>query len=382
MSTGRFSRSGLRVFWGPDSTRWLAGELDRLGVSRPAVVCTPSVARDGDLIELVRRAAGRDVGGVVAEVRPHSPAESVEAVAARLVAGAADGLVVVGGGSAMVTARAANILRGEGGDLEHLATYRDSEGRFVSPRLRAPKLPTVVLPTTPTTAVVKAGAAVTGGGRSGRRALLDPGTRARSVIVDPLFTAGAPEDVVRNAGLNALVMAFEGLTTRRRTPFSGAVLGHAVRTLPRRLDGFSERPSDSALRVELTLLSLMVGDATDSSGGGATAVLSHAVGHDRGVHNGAVDAILLPHVLGLVYERDPAALLEIAEALGCTPAQVATEAAGLLEKAATATRLRDIGVGAAELPAFARRAMEDFAVSGVTFALDEGDLEEVLLAAL
>jgi alcohol dehydrogenase class IV len=200
MSVRTFSRAALRVHWGVEH---LAAELDRCGAVRPVLVCTPSVARDDHLLELVARSAGRNLAGVISDVHPHSPADMVRAVADQLV-----------------TARAANILHSEGGDLTALATYRDESGRLVSPRLNRPKLPMVVLPTTPTTAATKAGAAVTHIQLSGRLALFDPGVRARCVIVDPVLAADAPEAVVRGAALNALVMALEGLTTRRRNLFA------------------------------------------------------------------------------------------------------------------------------------------------------------------
>ena len=68
-------------------------------------------------------------------------------------------MVAVGGGSSVVTARAATILLGEGRDVRELCTRREADGRLVSPKLAAPKLPQWVVPSSPTTAYAKAGAA-------------------------------------------------------------------------------------------------------------------------------------------------------------------------------------------------------------------------------
>ena len=380
MNLRSFSRKPLRVHWGDGSAARLAGELDRVGSVRPMMVCTPSVARNGDLLDLIARSARRDFAGVVRDVRPNSPVDTVQAAAGRLAS--ADAIVVVGGGSAMVTARAANILCCEEGDLEALATRRDAGGGLTSPRLKRPKLPMMVLPTTPTTAAPKAGAAVTRPGSTSRLALFDPATRAQCVIIDSELTTGAPDTVVRDAALNALVMALEGLTTRRRNLFADAALSHAARTLPGRIGALAERPDDPALRVELALLALLSGDGTDSSGGGLTAALSHSVGHHMNVHNGVVDAIVLPHVLRLVNRRDPSVLTSIVELLGVAPPHVADAAEAVLVLLSKPRRLREIGVLERDVPMFARAAMDDFASRGMTFPVDEYDFERLLEEAL
>ncbi|MFJ8001316.1 iron-containing alcohol dehydrogenase family protein [Streptomyces sp. NPDC096310] len=380
MTVQAFSRKPLRVNWGEGSVARLAEELDRVGSRRPMVVCTPSVARNGDLLHLIERSARRALSGVVSDVRPHSPIETVRMVAGRLAS--ADSVVVVGGGSAIVTARAANILCCEGGDVEMLATRRDTGGGLTSPRLTARKLPMVIVPTTPTTAAPKAGAAVTRQGAASRLALFDPAARARCVIIDPELTAGAPVTVTRDAALNALVMAFEGLTTRRRNLFADAALGHAARQLPARIGMLATRPNDSALRVELALLAVLVGDGTDSSGGGLTAALSHSVGHRVQAHNGVVDALLLPHVLRLVTRRDPSALASIAELLAVVPMDVTQAVEEILAPLSKLRTLRELGVLEDDLPLLVGAAMDDFASRGATFRVEDRDVERLLKEAL
>ncbi|MEU1275446.1 iron-containing alcohol dehydrogenase family protein [Streptomyces sp. NPDC005799] len=380
MKAWSFSRTSLRVHWGDGSAERLAGELDRVGSVRPMAVCTPSVARDNDLLSRVERCTRRGFADVLTDVRPHSPVEMVQAVAGRLQA--ADAIVVIGGGSAMVTARAANILCCEEGELEALATRRDAGGGLVSPRLTRPKLPMMVLATTPTTAAPKAGAAVTRPESTSRLALFDPATRARCVIVDPELTAGAPDTVARDAALNALVMALEGMTTRRRNLYADAALSHAVRQLPGRIVALAKQRDDPAVRVELTLLALLSGEGTDSTGGGLTAALSHSVGHRVHVHNGLVDSILLPHVLRLASRRDPSALTSVGELLGVAPVDVADAVEELLAPLSPTRRLREIGVAESDVPLFADSAMDDFASRGTTFPLHERDLEQVLEEAL
>jgi alcohol dehydrogenase len=147
----------LRLYHGSDSLEFLGRELERLGSERAVVFCGASLAREGAVLDLVRAAMGARCAGVFTGVAAHSPLPEVEAAARELQRLRADAVVAVGGGSAIVTARAASILVAEQGDARRLCTARDAGGALRSPKLLAAKMPQLVLPSTPTTATVKAG---------------------------------------------------------------------------------------------------------------------------------------------------------------------------------------------------------------------------------
>ena len=146
----------------------LPRELDRLGCRRALVVCGRSMqAHTAVMDHIVANLSSRCVG-FFADVKEHSPLPTVETAARDLVRLEADALIAIGGGSAIVTARAASILAAEGRDARELCTRRGPDGALTSPRLLKPKLPIWIVPSTPTTAYGKAGSAVrdpgTGGG--------------------------------------------------------------------------------------------------------------------------------------------------------------------------------------------------------------------------
>jgi alcohol dehydrogenase class IV len=219
------------VFWGPGALENLRPELARAGAARPLLVCGRSVQAHPRLLPRVIDALQGSIAGVFADVRSHTPLASVEAAGTALDELRADSVIVVGGGSALVTARAACILQGERRSIDDLATRVNAAGEVVSPRLTRPKLPIIAVPTTPTTAVGKAGTAVTSPGRPGRLAMFDPKTRSRTILLEPEFLASSPPGLVRDGVLNAFVMAVEGLATGRSNVFSDALLVHAIRRL-------------------------------------------------------------------------------------------------------------------------------------------------------
>lgn len=376
----------LRLFHGPESLGQLGRELDRLNSKRAVIVCGASLARQDTLLDVVRGAMGDRCAGLFTGVRAHSPVPSVVAAAAELKRLQADAVVAVGGGSAIVTARAAGILAAEARDVRELCTTRDEEGELRSPKLLAPKLPQLVIPTTPTTAAVKAGSAVFDPVEGQRLALFDPKTRAHAVFVDPRMLQSAPRALVASAGLNTFATAMEGLMSRSGNPLADALLMHAVRLLGRHLRDVA-RHDDATVRGELVLAAVLCGQGTDHTGAGITTVLGHAIGARHEIDNGTANAIVLPHALRFNASTAPAGLARIAAALGLPHdepplAVVVTAVQAIFSVLGTPHRLRDVGIPAAALPAIAGIAMGDWFLRGNPRPVrDAGELHAVLETA-
>jgi alcohol dehydrogenase class IV len=313
---------------------------------------------------------GERCAGVFSGVRAHSPVPAVMEAAEELRRLEADAVVAVGGGSAIVTARAASILLAEKADLAGLSTSMDEHGSLRSPKLAAPKLPQLIIPTTPTTAMVKAGSAVLDPEAGVRRALFDPKTRAQSLFIHPDFMRSAPRALVLGSGLNSFAMAVEGLTSLAGDPLADALLMHAVRLMMAHL----ARPAlegDVAARGELALAAVLCGQGTDFTGAGVTTALGHIIGSRHHVENGIVNAIMLPHALRFSSEVIQPGLAKVATALGLTPRgdtllienviEAVERFCGALD---VPRRLRDVGVPHDALPEIASLGMADWFLRG------------------
>lgn len=377
----------LRLHYGPESLDNLGRELDRLNCQRAVIFCGRSLAKEGSPLDLVRNAMGERCAGVISGVKVHSPIPAVLAAAEELKRLNADAAIAVGGGSAIVTARAASIVLAEGSDIASIATSIDANGRLLSPKLVAQKIPQLVVPTTPTTATVKAGSAVYDPEAGKRRALFDPKTRAQSVFIHPDLIRPVPRHVIVSASLNTLVMSIEGLVSRTGDPISDALLMHALRLTAMNLG--SPATDDGTVRGELMLAALMCGRGTDHTGGGMALALGHAIGARHDMENGIANAIVLPHVLRFIAEagrtglEKAAAALNLADAAGekLVPALV-----GAFERIfaplAIPRRLRDAGVPREALPELAGLAMEDWFLRGSPRPVREpSEIQEVLESA-
>ena len=360
----------LRLFHGPDSLGQIDRELERANSRRALIFCGSSLAREGSPLDLIRSAMGDRCVGVFTGVRAHSPLPSVEAGAQELKRLEADAVVAVGGGSAIVTARAASILVAENGDPRSLCTSQDERGNLKSPKLLAPKLPQLVIPTTPTTATVKAGSAVFDPVARKRLALFDPKTRAHSIFIHPELVKSAPGALVVSASLNTFAMGIEGLISRSGDPISDALLMHALRLLALHLPNQALH-NDPHVRGELMLAAVLCGQGTDYTGLGITQVLSHAICARHDMENGVINAIVLPH--GLRFNADAArlGLLKVATSLGLLPSEgealltmVINAVEAILGQLGVPRRLRDVGVPREALFDIATSAMDDWFLRG------------------
>jgi alcohol dehydrogenase class IV len=373
----------LRVFQGPDSLRFLGRELERLGSRRAVVLCGRSLSRDAALLEQVLAAMGERCAGVFAGVQAHSPVPAVEAAAAELHRLEADAVVAIGGGSATVTARAASILLAEQGALLSLATSVDSEGRLRSPKLLAPKIPQLVIPTTPTTAVVRAGSAVFDPVAGERRALFDPKTRAQAIFIHPDFCASAPQALIVGAALNTFAFVLEGLLSPSGDPIADAMLMHGLRLTAQLLPD-PALAGDAALRCDLVLAAVIGGQGTNATGAGIVTTLGHVIGARHHVDNGIANAIVLPHALRFNGEAAAAGLAKVAIALGLAPELEAVIAgvARMLAPLGLPCRLREVGVPREALPQMAALGMADWFLRGNARPVREAaELLQVLDAA-
>jgi alcohol dehydrogenase class IV len=354
----------LRLFSGPDSMEFLGRELERID-SRRAVIFSGPWAR-GPMLDAVRSGMGDRCAGVFEGVVAHSPIASVQAAAQELARLEADAVVALGGGSSIVTARAGSILAAEGSDPRSLCTSRDANGQLRSPKLLAPKLSQFIVPTTPTTAMVKAGSAVFDPDTGERLALYDPKTRAHAIFIHPELIASAPRDLIVAASLNTFAMAIEGLMSRTGDPIADALLMHALRLLSMRLPS-KHLAEDLDARGDLMLAAVLCGQGSDYAAAGITTVLGHAIGARYHMDNGIVNAIVLAHVLRFNAEAAKGGISKIAAALGLRSddaSAVIDAVEALFAQLGIARRLRDVGVTREALPEIAANAMGDWFLRG------------------
>jgi maleylacetate reductase len=235
----------------------------------------------------------------------------------------ADGILGIGGGSAIDTAKAASSTTG---------------------------LPLVSVPTTYSGAEWTTSFGV----RSPDRRMQGGGAGAHpvAIVYDVDLTLELPADVTAGTAMNALAHTAEALYVQGRTAegdaeaLAGAPL--IADALPRVLADLSDRDA----RTELLTGAMHAGHALGIAGLGLAHAMAQAVGGRYGLPHGAMNAICLPPALE--FNRDVAAA-EIARygaAIGGEP----VEGTRALARLGGFERLRDFGVPELDLPELADAA--------------------------
>lgn len=369
------------------AARDLAGLLAKCGIHRALLVTTPSVVRSG-LADRVGGLLGEHLAGVYDGSREHTPEPAVHAGAALARRLDIDGVVSLGGSSVVDLAKGIALVLAEGDDLAKLrSNYRAGDpAASRRPRLDAPKLPHIAVPTTLSGAEFTGGAGITDLEAGAKRLYWDAKLTPRWVVLDPELTATTPAPLWAGTGMKALADTIEVLCSRRATPLSDAVAAASLAVLRSQLapsldpDG---GPSSVEARARCQFAVGMVIPQLAAVGVGLVAGLRHQLGGGLGIPHGVASTIVLPHVVRWNRPACEAALAHAARAAGTDGVEglvAAVEA--LTAEVGLPARLRDVGVSEAQLPAVAEHVLGDGALATNPRRVNAAsDVMEILRAA-
>ncbi|HET6437910.1 MAG TPA: iron-containing alcohol dehydrogenase [Anaeromyxobacter sp.] len=274
-----------RVVFGAGRSAALPAEVAALGLSRILLVtgCAPERAESAG--EALR---ARGVAVSPLKVAGEPTVEDVRAAVALARGEGCEGVVAMGGGSAMDCGKAVAGLLGNGADdpLDFLEVV----GRGRS--LARPGLPFVAVPTTAGTGAEVTRNAVLG--TSGTKASLrSPFLLARLALVDPDLLEGVPRQVLAASGLDALSQVVEPYLSARANPLTDALAGEGMRRSARSLRAACLDGLTAGRREDLALTSLFGGICLANAGLGAVHGFAAPAGAALGAPHGALCAALL-----------------------------------------------------------------------------------------
>ncbi len=375
-----------RVLLGPGAIARLGEEVRRLGMRRPLVVSDPGVVRAGIAARLhaLLSAAGLSFARFE-DVQSNPTDRDVAAGLAAFRAGDCDGLVAVGGGSAIDVGKLVQLLTTH---EPPLSRYDDAAGgdRLV----KGDMPPLLAVPTTAGT-----GSEV---GRSGVATLPDTGRKTvifsphllpRCAICDPELTLGLPPALTAWTGMDAFTHGLEAYVATGFHPLADAVALDAIRRVARALPVAVKDGRDLAARTDM-MIAAMEGAMAFQKGLGACHALAHALGPVSGVHHGLANAIVLPAVAEWNRPACTPRLARVALAMG-EPAGASEEGLALravdriralAREVGVPARLRDAGVREGDLPLVGRKAFEDASHATNPRPCSEADLAALARAAL
>ena len=320
---------GVRIVFGAGSLGRLADELEP---RRWLIVHGASQAA----------AAGRLAEQLGAprfgEVRRHVPIELAERARARFAKLGADGLVAIGGGSAIGLAKAIALTA---------------------------HAPIVAVPTTYAGSEMTSVYGLTSDGR--KRTGRDEAVRPRTVVYDPDLVRGLPPEVAGPSAMNALAHCVDALWADGATPISTLLAEGGARALREGLDaGDHER---------LLYGAALAGWTFSLVGGALHHRICHLLGGAFDLPHAETHSAVLSHVAALNAPIAPEASARLAAALGAE--DLAGGIYDLERRVGAPTGLRDLGLAEERLD----EVVSEVAAAGNPVPLDERAARELLKRA-
>lgn len=337
-----------RVLCGAGAISLLAAELAALGVRRPMLVTDRGVLAAG-LVERVLAAHGAGAAMTVfAGVTENPLFSDADSGAALYASQSCDGVVALGGGSVIDTAKFIALLAANPGSVA------DYAGK---PQVaHGPGAPLLVIPTTAGTgseashsAAIHADAVTAAVGMNSRH--LMPAV----AILDPNLTVGLPMRLSAATGIDALSHCIEGYLSSKDQPLGKAIALDGVARVARSLRRAVAEPDNLDARTDM-MLAAFAGGVSIGMGLGPAHALALACS-DQGFHHGVLSGIGLVATLDATAGHAPDRAAALARALDLHPgAALAGAIAALMRELGVPATLAELGYRADDVAALADAA--------------------------
>lgn len=374
MTTTRWSYP-TQIIFGEGALHQLGAECLRLGLSRVLVVTDPGVIKAGIAAQVTQALEAAAITSTTFSDLSTNPTQAeVEAAAAAFASCQAQGVIGVGGGAAMdsaklVSVRAATTLS--------FAELDDAKGGSDLVPLRLASVITV--PTTAGTGSEVGRAAVVTVAETGRKTVVfSPSMMPKVALLDPTLTVGLPAAVTAATGFDALTHLLEAYVSKGDHPLADGIALAGLELCAEHLERAVRTPGDLTARGGM-MKAAMMGAVAFQKGLGACHSLAHPLSSVAGLHHGLANALCLPAVCRFNLSAVPARFERVARALGADGAtSTADWLATLRKNVGLPGSLREAGVAESQLEHVAEEAVLDGCHQGNPRACTQADFLKLL----
>ncbi len=337
----------------------LQSECDRVGIQRPMLV-TDAGVRAAGLVDRVLAQLKDPKSVQIYDQTPPNPHEAaVRDALAMYKQGKFDGMIAVGGGSAMDLAKAVAVCAAHAGPLKDFIAVNGGTARIT-----AATAPIIAVPTTSGTGseVGRGAMLILDDGR--KVGLLSPHIVPKSAICDPELTLDLPALLTAATGMDAITHCCETfMSSALNFPAEGIALDGLWRGW-RHIERATNTPHDREARFHMMSASTQ-GAMAFQKGLGAVHSLSHALGGmNPTLHHGTLNAMFLPAVI--LFNASEASMQKgkklerLAQTMGLgDPSEVAPAIKALNQRLGLPSGLAAMGVKSEMFPQIIEGAMTD-----------------------
>lgn len=294
-------------------------ELAVLGVETPMLVTDETLTSVGviDPIEDALEEAGLEYY-LFDEVEANPRVSTVENGAKIFNDEECDGVVGIGGGSSMDTAKGISGLAKNGGN------YVDYEGQG---NFTEAPYPIVTVPTTiGTGSEVTPFTVITHPDRDEKLGVGDPKLIPDVAILDPLLLETLPSQIAASTGMDCLTQSMMGYLSTHSNPYTDALNIKAVEMVAENLPAAVAKKDRDAL-AQMQIATTIEGSGFMNSGLGLVHAMSHPVSAIFDTPHGVTNGVILPAVLRYNRIAREEKYADLTEAMGVDTRDMSTREA-------------------------------------------------------
>ena len=295
------------------SIQFGVGALSRIGElvksqigDRVMLITDPGMMSTG-IIERAL-AALKDAGvetTVFSDVQADPPETMILAAVEAARASDVEGIVGLGGGSSLDTAKLVALLALGKEELKDVYGVGNARG---------PRLPLILVPTTSGTGSEVTPISIVTTGTNEKMGVVSPVILPDIALLDPELTYGLPPHITAATGIDAMVHAIEAYASAssNNNPVSRMLATQALTMMGRSILKAVHEGTDTRARGDMLLGSMLAGQAFANSPVAAVHALAYPLGGHFHIPHGLSNALVLPHVLRFNVVTSPQPYAELA----------------------------------------------------------------------
>lgn len=370
------------VRFGPGRIAELADACIELGMTRPLLVTDPglrNLAMVGDAVAANER-AGLPTA-LFTRVRPNPVGENVDDGVVAYRENGCDGVIALGGGSALDAGKAIALMVGQS---RPIWDFEDREDWYTRVNVDG-MAPVVAVPTTAGTgSEVGRASVITDVDTHTKKIIFHADMLPGCVISDPELTVSLPQHLTAATGMDALAHNLEALCAPGYHPMADGLAVEGLRLIHSWLPTAVEDGSNLTARAHMLVASSM-GAAAFQKGLGAIHALSHPIGAVLDTHHGLTNGVVMPYVLAFNRPAIEDRLVRLARYLDLPDPSFQSVQKWVLElreRIGIPHTLAEIGVEEHHVADLSPMAAMDPSVGGNPLPIGEPELRELFLSAM
>jgi hypothetical protein len=273
------------------AVKLLKQECERIGITRPLIVTDAGVKAAGVLQKALDALPGLPIA--IFDQTPSNPTEAAVRAAVEVYkANKCDGLIAVGGGSAIDCAKGVAIAATHDGPLTRYATIEGGSGLITDKAA-----PVIAVPTTSGTGSEVARGAIIIVDDHRKLGFHSWNIVPKAAICDPELTFGLPPKLTAATGMDAIAHCMETFMSAAVNPPADGIGLDGLERGWSHIERATKNGQDREARFNLMSAS-MEGAMAFQKGLGCVHSLSHSLGGvDPRLHHGTLNAMFLPAVV-------------------------------------------------------------------------------------